>query len=128
MKYCPCGSKNRYLDCCGAYILKRAVAPTPEALMRSRYTAYVEGKIDYIQKTMKGPALLNFDKKSAKEKVEWLGLEVVSSLIDSTDPSIGYVEFKAKYRKDNQEYCIHENSKFNKMDGKWYYISGEFIH
>jgi len=124
MKYCPCGSQKRYLDCCGPYVLKKLPAPTPEALMRSRYTAFVEGNINYIQKTMKGEALLNFDKRIAKEKVLWLELEVLETTQDSNNPQISYVEFKAKYKKKENLFCIHEKSTFHQVEGKWFYVSG----
>lgn len=38
--YCPCGSQSRYADCCQRYHAGEN-APTPEALMRSRFTAFV---------------------------------------------------------------------------------------
>ena len=47
---CPCGSEKTYEDCCGPWHagFKTGVhAPTPEALMRSRYRAYVLGLIEY---------------------------------------------------------------------------------
>jgi SEC-C motif-containing protein len=51
MKNCPCGSGRPYTECCEPYILGKAKAPTAEALMRSRYSAYVEHAIDYIINT-----------------------------------------------------------------------------
>jgi SEC-C motif-containing protein len=122
MKVCPCGSQKRFLDCCGLYIQKKILPETPEALMRSRYTAYVEERIDYIRRTMRGAALLSFDKKSASRKVVWLGLEVISSSHDQNNPSIGYVEFKARYRDNQETVCIHERSKFERIERKWYYV------
>lgn len=124
MKYCPCGSSKRYLECCGAYLLKKSIPDTPEALMRSRYTAYVEGNIDYIRRTMRGTALLNFNKHKAKEKVNWRGLEIMNTSLEPENPAIGYVEFKAKYAKDQQELCLHEKSEFHLIEGRWYYVDG----
>ena len=43
---CPCGSGLDYGLCCGQYISGAKDAPTAEALMRSRYTAYVVHEID----------------------------------------------------------------------------------
>lgn len=123
MKYCPCGTNKRYLECCGAYLQKKEIAPTPEALMRSRYSAYVEDKLDFIRRTMRGEALLNFSKKKAKEKVTWLGLEVLSSSFETHNPLIGYVEFKAKYKVADQIRVMHEKSEFHKIDDRWYYTN-----
>lgn len=124
MKLCPCGSQARYLDCCGLYIQKKLPAPTPEALMRSRYSAFVEGNIAYIRKTMRGEALLNFDKRAAKEKVGWISLEILSTSKSSDNHQIGYVEFIAKYKKNLNLFSIHEISTFHLINDKWYYLSG----
>lgn len=127
MKPCPCDKQKRYMDCCGLYIQKKMLAETPEKLMRSRYSAFAEGNISYIRKTMRGAALLDFNKKNMNEDVIWLGLEVIHSALDPNDPNIGYVEFKAHYKqKNNKESGIlHEKSRFEKMNGKWFYVSGE---
>ncbi len=118
------------MDCCGAYIQKKKQAETPEILMRSRYSAFAEGNIAYIRKTMRGHALLGFDKKNyLQDNTIWLGLEVIATNLEPRNPNLGYVEFKAKYKqKQNKETeTIHENSKFEKIAGKWYYVSGELF-
>jgi len=51
MKPCPCNSGLDYAECCEPYITGQKNAPTAEALMRSRYTAYVVHAIDYIINT-----------------------------------------------------------------------------
>ena len=48
---CPCGSTLPILRCCGPYIAGAELAPTAEALMRSRYTAYVMQEEDYLRAT-----------------------------------------------------------------------------
>jgi SEC-C motif domain protein len=47
---CPCCSELDYSDCCKPYHTGTA-APTALALMRSRYSAYALGLIDYIIQT-----------------------------------------------------------------------------
>jgi SEC-C motif-containing protein len=89
------------------------------------YTAYVIEDMDYIQNTMMGQALLQFDPKAAAEPVEWLGLEVLNAYNDSTH--IGYVEFIAKYKLKNKECTIHELSEFHYESGRWFYIGGEHL-
>lgn len=126
MKYCPCGTGRRYLDCCGSYLQKKMFPKTPEALMRSRYTAYVERNADYIKKTMRPPALLNFDrKKILKGKEHWMGLEVLSTSLDANNPKVGYVEFIAKYTLEGKEGIIHERSEFHQEEDRWYYRDGQ---
>ncbi|HEX5804075.1 MAG TPA: YchJ family metal-binding protein, partial [Azospira sp.] len=44
---CPCGSDQPYARCCGRWHAGEP-APSAEALMRSRYAAYVLGLSDYL--------------------------------------------------------------------------------
>lgn len=125
MTNCPCGSNKLYLDCCGAFITGNAIPATPEELMRSRYTAYSKANIDYIVKTMKGPAAKDYDKKEAEQwakTVIWLGLEVLSSRLEDKR---GWVEFIAHYSVAGKKEKIHELSEFHREGGYWYYVDGE---
>src|SRR5438552_688094 len=99
MTHCPCCSKKSYESCCGPYLSGIAQAPTPEALMRSRYTAYSKANIDYIAHTMQGRAAEGFNPEEAKKwakSIRWIRLEVLSA---SMDGDRGEVEFKAYYTK-----------------------------
>lgn len=132
MILCPCNSNKRYLDCCGACIQLKAAAKSPEALMRSRYTAYVQENYDYIKKTMRPPASLHFSKKAMiintkTKRIQWLGLEVISTRFHPDNPNIGWVEFKANYQSEGEPLRIYENSEFHLMDGKWYYVDGKSV-
>lgn len=49
---CPCGSTEEFESCCSPYISGNRLAPTAEALMRSRYTAFTLGDLDYIESTI----------------------------------------------------------------------------
>lgn len=124
-KICPCGSQKDYLNCCGNFITGETIPPTPEALMRSRYTAYSEINIDYIQKTMKEPAALNFNKEETEKwakQVKWLGLKVIDSQFDNLQ---GTVEFMADYSYQGKKLCLHEVSEFKKENGQWFYTKGK---
>ena len=101
MANCPCGSNEPYTDCCGPYLAGEAIAPTAEALMRSRYTAYVRGNVDYLLDTH------HPNQRSAKERVQlrqtinsttWLGLTVVDTRQGGAKDHKGVVEFVALYR------------------------------
>eukprot|EP00465_Bigelowiella_longifila_P014130 CAMPEP_0185266748 /NCGR_PEP_ID=MMETSP1359-20130426/32159_1 /TAXON_ID=552665 /ORGANISM="Bigelowiella longifila, Strain CCMP242" /LENGTH=247 /DNA_ID=CAMNT_0027856719 /DNA_START=1 /DNA_END=741 /DNA_ORIENTATION=- len=49
---CICGTLDTtYDDCCGKYHAGVQLPPTPEALMRSRFSAFVLGDAEYIIKT-----------------------------------------------------------------------------
>lgn len=117
---CPCGSGKDYKECCGLYIDGKENAPTPEALMRSRYTAYTKDNLDYIEKTMRGEALERFDRKRG-DGIEWIKLDV---LLSEEKKDRGTVQFIATYRYQGAEQMLHEISSFERIDGKWYYTKG----
>lgn len=127
MKKCPCGTDLQYDKCCGQYIKGEKLAPTPELLMRSRYSAYVEKEFEYIVKTMRGPALLAYNRSATQDPgaIQWLGLTILHTAIDATNPMIGYVEFIAKFEYSHSQSTMHEKSIFHLTNGAWYYVDGE---
>lgn len=125
MKACPCHSGKPYAECCELFISGKSLPKTPEQLMRSRYSAYTIINIDYIGRTMRGPAAKDFDKRETENwarQIEWLGLEVINTGIQDQN---GFVEFIAKYAKEGVTEQIHERSEFHRKDGKWYYVNGK---
>lgn len=128
MNRCPCGSQTNYLSCCGLYINNQEAAKTPEALMRSRYTAYTQANMDYIKKTMLGKPLQEFNELEAEKwskRVNWIGLQVIKSYMGEADNNTGYVEFIATYMEQNTVKAIHELSQFQRHDGSWFYTEGQ---
>jgi SEC-C motif-containing protein len=126
---CPCGSKTTFDCCCGLYISGEKSPKTPEALMRSRYTAYTQANIPYIQQTMCGPASCGYDPIDAHrwaKQAQWLGLKVINSTLKNK--KIGHVEFIARYRLNQQAYQIHERSEFHYINDRWYYVSGKMLN
>jgi SEC-C motif-containing protein len=127
MKQCPCGSGREYSACCGQYISGKAKAPTAEALMRSRYSAYVEHEIDYIMNTCVRRKEDNIDYQSTKdwsEQSKWLGLKIISVEKGGLNNSDGVVEFEATYERDGLKDVHHETGKFKKENGEWLYVEG----
>lgn len=121
---CPCGTHKTFSECCGAYIVNHQRPPTPEALMRSRYTAYKLLDIDYIARTMKPPAATDFDVIEARawaEKITWTKLDVLKT---SQDATTGMVEFRATYQVPGKKCVLHEISEFRCDEGQWYYVDG----
>lgn len=119
---CPCGSKKRYLQCCGLYLSGKEKAPTPEALMRSRYSAFVKGKFPYLARTMRGMAAEQFDMQAVMHdfgKIKWLKLEVLQT---QTHENSGIVEFKAHFKMQGQVHILHEVSQFEKLNNEWFYV------
>lgn len=118
---CPCGSQNNYSSCCELYLSGKQCPATPEALMRSRYTAYYMDNMDYIQASMRGKALIGFGAVDAK-RVSWLKLEVLNTSLDT--PRKGFVEFVATFVDNHILKSMHEKSEFIREEGRWYYVDG----
>lgn len=125
LNFCPCGSEQATLNCCGRYIDGSEHAPTPEALMRSRYTAYTQGKIAYIVATQQGPGTQGFDSVSSEQwakNVSWQKLEVKRAWMDKNDENHGFVDFCAYYQEGNQNKTLAEVSEFRFQKGQWFYL------
>lgn len=128
MGHCYCGSSLSYAQCCQPYHLNLQIPQTPEALMRSRYSAYASANIDYIQATMRDKASIDFDPISAKlwaQRVIWIKLEVINAPPFSS--SHGQVEFIASFVDNKKLIHMHEISDFLSIDGRWFYVSGQSI-
>jgi SEC-C motif-containing protein len=119
---CPCGSKQPYTICCGHYLDDNEAAPTAEALMRSRYTAYTQLHADHVLATWHSstrPQGLNL----AQDASKWIGLEVKRHEQQDADHAI--VEFVAKYKSNGRAHRLHEVSNFVREDGRWFYVDGD---
>lgn len=128
MVHCYCGKNQAYDACCGVYIDQGQKALSPEVLMRSRYSAYVQAKVDYIEATMCGPAAQYFEPLQARQWAEschWLRLEVLKARYDRQDSNRAMVEFKAYYRQQDIEYGLHEKSIFIRKHSRWFYYDVE---
>ena len=122
---CLCGSQKKYFSCCEPYISGKELPATPEALMRSRYTAYSLVNIDYIQKTMSGKAAIGFQYLDAvrfAKKVIWIKLNVLRSGMENSNK--GYVEFEACFIEGRRIKYMHEKSEFVRELGRLYYVDG----
>ncbi|MFD8993120.1 YchJ family protein [Streptomyces abikoensis] len=117
---CPCGLDATYGDCCGAFHDGRATAPTPERLMRSRYSAFVVLDPHYLLRTWHSstrPAELDLD-----PGIRWTGLDVLATTGGSTFHNDGTVEFRAHYEAHGETGSQHELSRFVREDGHWVYL------
>jgi SEC-C motif-containing protein len=98
--------------------------------MRSRYTAFVRGAIDYLVDTY-DPATRAPGERGAIEQMardtNWLGLEVVATERGRADDEQGVVEFRARYRQGGVARVHHERSRFRRVDGLWRYVDGEGV-
>jgi len=116
---CPCGGGN-YQQCCQP-IHNGDSAPTAEALMRSRYSAFTLGLDDYIKKSWHQstcPDNTNFTDDSH----QWLGLTIINTVKGQQGDHEGQVHFIARYKINGKAHRIDENSKFIYEQGHWYYL------
>ncbi|MEU2562760.1 YchJ family protein [Streptomyces longispororuber] len=122
---CPCGSTRSYDDCCGRLHRGEAAAATPEELMRSRYSAFALRDEAYLLRTWHPrtrPPEIGFD-----PALRWTGLEVEETTDGTAFHSTGTVTFRARYRDGGRPDSLHERSRFERVDGAWVYVDGEFI-
>ncbi|MDR1058071.1 MAG: YchJ family protein [Treponema sp.] len=130
MKECPCGSGLPYGECCEPYITGLKDPPTAEALMRSRYSAYVEHAISYILDTCVREEKENIDEGQTRawsEKSTWLGLNILDVIRGGPEDTNGIVEFEARYERDGLRDIHHEKARFKKAGGKWMYEEGDVM-
>lgn len=123
MTSCPCGSGNS-LDLCCAPLLAGAAAPSPEALMRSRYTAFTQANAAYLEETLAPEAKEDYDRAETEtwiKEAKWHGLEVRGGAEEDDN---GSVEFVARYTFRGKPFAHHELASFRKIDGRWTYVDG----
>ena len=124
---CPCGTSLSYAACCRRFVVDGELAPTAEALMRSRYTAYAMGSGDHLFRTWHPrtrPADIEPD-----PALTWIGLDVVDVVDGAADDTGGIVEFRAHWRsgdgRSRQSGTLHERSTFARRGGRWVYRGAE---
>ncbi|MGS1077323.1 YchJ family protein [Pseudoxanthomonas beigongshangi] len=127
---CPCGSGAMYAACCGRYHAGES-APDAEALMRSRYSAFVRGDAAYLRATWDPatrPEDLGLDAPGGV-RTRWLGLTVKRHRPtgeNAAGESTAEVEFVARYRAGGGPAVrLHELSRFVRRDGRWLYVDGD---
>ncbi len=130
MANCPCGLEQTYEKCCAPFINGKALPPTAEALMRSRYSAFVKGAVDYIVESHHPDTRSEVNPeeiKSWSQHSKWLGLEIREKDKGAAADSTGQIEFVCRYEVDGQGLEHHELSDFKKEDGRWYFVDGKII-
>ncbi|WP_432484843.1 YchJ family protein [Kineococcus esterisolvens] len=120
---CPCGWGEPYAACCGRYHageLTGEHAPTAEALMRSRYSAFVREDEPYLLRTWDPatrPAALDLTGSGTR----WRRLLVLATTAGGPFDDTGTVEFEAHARAGGRRDVQHEVSAFRRAGGRWFY-------
>ena len=121
--FCPCGSNKNYPDCCDRYLDGGETAPTAEALMRSRYTAYTLAREDYLLATWHHSVRPTSLELATGPHSKWLELEVKRH--EQLDSDHAVVEFVARYKVNGRAHRLHEVSRFVRDAGRWFYVDGD---
>lgn len=121
---CPCGSGSALEQCCGHYHAGTPAA-SAETLMRSRYSAYALGQVDYLLATTLPVQQSGLDSDAVRAwslGSTWLGLEVESSELIGGQPEHAFVTFTARWHDGSGEHSQRERSAFVQHAGRWYFI------
>lgn len=121
---CPCGGA-RFADCCGRFLTQQQLAATPEALMRSRYSAYVRADEAYLRATWHPRTCPQGALLDPEPGLKWLGLAIKAASVDGGGEA-GTVEFVARYKVAGRARRLHEVSRFVREGGSWLYLDGQF--
>ncbi|MFZ3087799.1 MAG: YchJ family metal-binding protein [Methylotenera sp.] len=132
MTLCPCESGKPYSKCCEVYHLGTP-APTAEALMRSRYSAYAlatenPALTKYLLQTWHPDTRPESLSLTGEDAIKWLGLQVKHH--QKIDANNAIVEFVARYKYASnlgaKAERLHETSRFKLIDNRWYYLDGDY--
>jgi len=153
---CWCGSRRAFSSCCESYLNQMAIAPTAEALMRSRYSAFCTGNVDYLMATHRPSAQLaqqsDADERTQLDRsikrTQWINLLIIKTQRGQKKDKTGRVEFVAAYQPKSSPLIdidvdatvrsprdlsplsisqLHENSRFIREQGQWFYTDGDML-
>jgi SEC-C motif-containing protein len=127
MTVCPCDTQKLFEECCGPFLAGKAVPPTAEALMRSRYSAYVRKDHEYLLRTWYTSSRPSEESLNMPEDFSWTGLEILNTEAGGSGDEKGTVEFKAHYRTSKIVNSLHEKSSFVRHDEQWVYVDAETL-
>lgn len=132
---CYCGQGSSYAACCEPLHLGRQQAQTAEQLMRSRYSAFFAGQVDYLLATHH-PAQHDEDERQALERScgqqRWVHLDIRGTFQGGRKDQRGEVEFVAWFvagsgKDEAAPQQLHERSRFVREGEQWLYVDGDML-
>lgn len=93
--------------------------------MRSRYSAYVLGRVEYLLDTTLPAQRDGLDRESIAQwsaQSTWLGLDVESAELIGGQPEHAFVTFTARWHDAEGEHRHRERSAFVQHEGRWFFI------
>ena len=148
---CPCGGgreKRSYRNCCAPYHEYKKQAETPDVLLRTRFSAYAKGKVEYVVNTThrdnpaqvgsvvndKQLSTFQADVRATCKRVKFTELNILQVEQEEEadqEADEAYVTFTCKATVTGQKgtrgtpETMHERSKFVRENGTWTYLDGE---
>ncbi len=125
---CPCTSKLPFDRCCQPFVEGRKLPPTAAQLMRSRFTAYALGKVDYLIETTASAKRAELDREELAAycaSISCVGLKIVATEQGGAADENGMVKFHASLSSGGKRHLHVERSTFVREDGAWRYLDGE---
>ncbi|GAY13618.1 hypothetical protein MSZK_03440 [Mycobacterium sp. shizuoka-1] len=93
--------------------------------MRSRYSAYAVGDLDYVWQTWHPRT--RPDALAPADDLTWTGLDIVGTVDGQPGDQAGEVEFRARYRQGRHQRVLHERSRFAVRARRWFYVDGDLF-
>lgn len=121
---CPCGSELPLEQCCAPILSGETPAPTAEALMRSRFSAFALNKIPYLGATLSEELAQEFNAEEMtklNKGIRWTSLEVHETSQGGPDDEYGEVVFTASFMRKGKLGRLQERSLFSRREGRWVY-------
>ncbi|MBL0313104.1 MAG: hypothetical protein IPP78_10410 [Holophagaceae bacterium] len=125
---CPCTSKLTYDRCCQPFIDGKKAAETATLLMRSRFSAYALGKVDYLLKTTAEVERAKLDHDELVQycrTIKCVSLKIVSAELGGPEDQTGTVKFRASLQVQGKRQLHIELSRFIREAGAWVYVDGD---
>lgn len=130
MSLCPCGSGLALESCCLPILEGERQALTAEQLMRARYCAFVQSRIGFLSDSLHPDHRADHDVEATRrwaENAQWLGLQIVDTEAGGETDDEGMVEFVATFKEKGAVRQHHEQSRFSRFQGAWYFVDGEMV-
>lgn len=127
---CPCGSTHAIVSCCLPFIEGKRHPQTTEELLRSRYTAFTRGDVDYIINTHHGRTRDQISREEIEKwsrESTWKGLKILESEGGKAADASGTIAFCAEYETGGKKHEHFEQSLFEKEDGKWKFVDAQAL-
>lgn len=128
---CPCSSGLRYAQCCAPFHKAEREPPTPEALMRSRYSAFALKQVDHLWRTLHPtqPDRARPEEEAKRElrqvvaRMKYPGLTVLDTAEAGPD-GVARVLFHARVFEQGKDRSFVERSDFRHDGTGWRYVGG----